>query len=154
VKVSAFLERNASLFPSSKGKKALDLAPSVGDNAFYLAKLGYAVEVIEPDREKANDLALRAERSGTHLKIIVADPSRIQLSRARYALMLCFYYVNRAAILQMKNGLAPLGIILMEALILKPKELQFFFKDFTVLKYEERLDKGPKAVASIIAQKS
>ena len=166
-KASPFLIQNSSFLTLTHGNRALDLTPGFGENAFFLAKLGFNVEGVEPDRTKAQELARRAEQSGTHLKIIVGDPSRIQCLRERYQVVLCFYKIDRNVVLQIKRGLSPDGVVFMESytrkqldfspvpdsVILKPKELQFFFKGYELLKYEERLEQGPKAVASIIARK-
>ena len=162
----AFLSRHAALIPRGAGK-ALDVAPGNGGNLFYLSRIGFSVDAIEPDKEKAKALAIKARTAGARVKIIIGDPSRIQFARGRYDLILCFYHVQPSAILQIKHGLRAGGFVLMESytqkqldfsdvpksILLKPKELLFFFKGYKIIQYEERLEKGPKAVASIIAQK-
>jgi tellurite methyltransferase len=165
--VSPLLLNNVRYFLPGQGKRALDVAVRDGTNALFLVRHGFYVEAIGHDRDLLQKVAEKAEKNGAHLKLIHGDPAKMRLQKEHYDLIVCLYYVNRNAILQMKQALKPEGIVVMESftqeqlrysqvqpeLVLKPKELLFFFKDFNVLKYEERLLKGPKAVAGIVAKK-
>lgn len=151
-----------------KGKSAFDSNPLKGGNAAFLASLGFQVQTVLPNKEDAQALASFALNHGVRLKILVAEPSRLRLGKEKYDLIVVFYQIHPSLIMQIKEALKPQGIVFMQSytrkqlefsnveasLLLKPKGLLFFFKDLKVLTYEEIIERGPKALAGIIAQKA
>jgi len=82
--------------------------------------------------------------------------------------IICFNYLQRSLIPQIKDGLRNGGMVVYETFIVdqakfgKPKnpyhllkhnELLDMFRDFRCLRYREGIIEGRKAIASIIAQK-
>ncbi len=134
---------------------------------FFLWKLGYRVDGITKDHALSLEIAANAEKVGAHVKLIVADPRRIRLTKEYHDLILCCYLVHPGLVLQMKMGLKHHGLVLMESytqqqpkvsgaskdLFLEPKQLLFFFKEFEILDYEETVHSGPYPIASILARK-
>ena len=154
------------LFP--KGN-TLDIAMGEGRNALYLAAQGFEVEGLEKD-EQAIAACLAAAKSGG-LKLIArtVDLENYQLTRDRYDLMICFYYLQRSLIPRIKESLKPGGMVVYETFLIDnhlqfghPKhreycfehnELLNFFRDFRVLYYREGMIEDRLAAAQIIAQK-
>ncbi len=83
-------------------------------------------------------------------------------------MIICFNYLQRSLISQIKDGLRQGGMVVYETFIIdqvqfgKPKnpdyllrhnELLNMFRDFRCLRYHEGIIEGRKAVASLIAQK-
>ena len=148
---------------------ALDLAMGAGRNAVYLAKEGFEVEGIEiaPDAvEKA--LAL-AKAENVEISAVVADlENGYRLKPYTYYLVVCFYYLHRPLIPEIKKALKPGGVVVYETYIcdqaqwgkpsnpdhlLKHDELLNMFCDWRIIKYREGIIEPRKAIASIIACK-
>jgi tellurite methyltransferase len=162
-----FLEENLELLP--KGR-ALDVAMGSGRNAIYLAKNGFEVEGIDISSDAVRVALERARSAGVTLKARVADLERDYLiERGAYHVILCFNYLQRSLIPQIKEGLRVGGMVVYETFIVdqarfgKPKnpdyllkhnELLDMFRDFRCLRYREGLVAQEKAVAGIIAEKS
>ncbi len=161
-----FLVENAELIP--KGR-ALDLAMGSGQNAIYLAQNGFKVEGVDISPEavsRANESALKA---GVTIKTVVADlEGDYRIVKEAYDLIICFHYLQRSLIPQIKDGLRQGGMIVYETFIddqarfgrpknpdhlLKRNELLDMFRDFRCLRYREGIMPGPKAIAGIVAEK-
>ena len=154
------------LFP--KGK-ALDIAMGEGRNALYLSAQGFEVEGLEKD-EEAIAACLAAAKSRC-LKLIArtVDLEDYHLNRERYDLIICFYYLQRSLIPQIRESLKPGGMVVYETFLIDnhlqfghPKhreycfehnELLNFFRDLRVLYYREGMIEDRLAAAQIIAQK-
>ena len=85
-----------------------------------------------------------------------------------YDLVICFNYLQRSLMPQMKNWVKLGGMLVYETFIvdqvrfgkpqnpdylLRHNELLRLFRDFRVLRYREGIIGGKKAIASILAQK-
>lgn len=161
-----FLVENVGLL--SKGR-ALDLAMGTGQNIIYLAKMGFKVEGIDISPQAVNRAMESAGRVGVTIKAQIADlEDDYNIEKDAYDLIICFNYLQRSLIPQIKDGLKKGGMIVYEtfivdqasfgkpsnpAFLLKYNELLDMFRDFRCLRYREGILPGPKAIAGILAQK-
>jgi SAM-dependent methyltransferase len=162
-----FLVENTGLLP--KGK-ALDLAMGNGRNALYLAKRGFEVEGVDISAESVNGALESAKNFGVNLKAMVADlENSYRIEKDSYEVIVCFNYLYRPIIPQIKEGLCRGGMVVYETFIVdqvqfgKPKnpdhllkhnELLDLFRDFRCLRYQEGIFESQRALAGIIAQKT
>jgi tellurite methyltransferase len=163
---SQFLVENNSLLPRGR---ALDIAMGSGRNAIYLATLGFEVEGVDSSHEAIEEALALAREQGVSIKTRVEDLEKIPyFVEGSYDLVICFNYLQRSLIPQMKNWVKPGGMLVYETFIIdhaifgKPRnpdyllmhnELLHMFRDFRVLRYREGVFGGKKAIASILAQK-
>ena len=161
-----FLVENIELLP--KGC-VFDVAMGHGRNAIYLAKMGFEIEGVDISTEAVNMAQELARKSGVNLKARLADlESNYRIRKSSYDVIICFKYLQRSLIQQMKDGLRTGGMVVYETFIVdqarfgKPKnpdhllkhnELLDLFRDFRCLRYREGIFESRKAIASIIAQK-
>jgi SAM-dependent methyltransferase len=162
-----FLVENIALLP--KGR-ALDVAMGAGQNAIYLVTNGFTVEGVDISPEAVNSALESARRVGVTIRTQVADlESNYYIEKNAYDVIICFNYLQRSLIPQIKDGLREGGMAVYETFIVdqvqfgKPKnpnyllkhnELLDMFRDFRCLRYREGIIEGHKAIASIIAEKS
>jgi SAM-dependent methyltransferase len=163
---SQFLVENVGLLPRGR---VLEVAMGSGRNAVYLAKLGFDVEGVDISLDAVNTALELAQEMGVSIKAQVIDlESNYLIEKDAYVVIICFNYLQRTLISQIKDGLLKGGMIVYETFIVdqakigKPKnpdyllthnELLDMFRDFRCLRYREGVFKGQKAIASIIAQK-
>ncbi len=161
-----FLVENTELLPRGR---ALDVAMGNGQNAIYLARMGFDVEGVDISREAVDTALEMALKVGITIKAQVADlESKYHIKEDAYEVIVCFNYLQRSLIPQIKDGLRQGGMVVYETFIVdqaqlgKPKnpdyllqhnELLDMFRDFRCLRYREGIIEGRKAVASIVAQK-
>jgi len=161
-----FLVENIELLP--KGR-ALDVAMGAGRNAIYLATMGFEVEGIDISPEAVNNALESARKAGVAIRAQVADlETGYHIKKGAYEVIICFNYLQRSLIAQIKGGLRKGGMAVYETFIvdqvrfgkprnpdylLKHNELLDMFRDFRCLRYREGVIEGRKAVAGIIAQK-
>lgn len=161
-----FLVENIELLP--KGR-VFDVAMGTGWNAIYLAKMGFDVEGVDISPEAVNTALESARKASVTIKARVADlEAGYCIEKGAYDVIICFSYLQRSLIPQIKNGLRRGGMIVYETFIvdqvqfgkpnnpdylLKYNELLRMFHDFRCLRYREGIIGGRKAIASIIAQK-
>jgi tellurite methyltransferase len=161
-----FLVDNVDLLPHGR---TLDVAMGNGRNAIYLAKMGFEVEGLDVSREAIKEALSRALEEGISIQTRVEDLEKIPyIDEDTYDLVICFSYLQRSLMPQMKNWVKLGGMLVYETFIVdqvmfgKPRnpdhllrhnELLHTFKDFRVLRYREGIIEGKKAVASIVAQK-
>ena len=151
----------------------LDLAMGSGRNAVFLARQGFHVEGVDVSADavrQAQQLAMQAE---VVIKAEMADlEGGYRIKKAAYDVIICFNYLQRSLMGQIKDGIKPMGMICYETYIidqlqfgrprnpqhlLEHNELLQVFKEFRCLRYREGIiqgNRGKKAVASIIAQKT
>ena len=162
-----FLVENVNLLP--KGQ-VLDVAMGTGANAVYLAGMGFKVEGVDISAEAVNTALELARKSGVNLKAELADlENNYRIRKSSYDVIICFKYLQRSLIQQMKDGLRTGGMVVYETFIVdqarfgKPKnpdhllkhnELLDLFRDFRCLRYREGIFESRKAIASIIAEKT
>ena len=161
-----FLVENVGLLP--KGR-ALDLAMGVGQNTIYLAKMGFKAEGVDISPEAVDKAMKSALGAGVTIKAQVVDlENDYYIKKDAYDLIICFNYLQRSLIPQIKDGLKKGGMLVYETFIidqarfgkpsnpdylLKYNELLDVFRDFRCLRYREGILPGPKAVAGIVAEK-
>lgn len=162
---SAVLVRHRDRLP--KGK-ALDVAMGYGRHARYLAEAGWEVDGIERDPEAIASVGADARQRGLPIRTIQADLETHRLPIAAYDLVVCFFYLDRALIPQLRETLKPGGVIVYETFTienqhrfgkpgrtefcLQPNELLSLFRGFEVLEAREGMVNG-QYVASLVARK-
>lgn len=161
-----FLVDNIDILPRGR---ALDVAMGSGKNAVYLTKMGFEVDGVDISAEAVSSALELARHFDVTIKGEVADlEGEYRISKDTYNVIICFNYLQRSPIPQIKDGLRIGGMVVYETFIvdqawfgkprnpsylLKHNELLHMFGDFRCLRYREGIMPGPKAVASIIAEK-
>ena len=163
---SPFLVDHIGLLP--KGR-VLDVAAGRGRNAVYLARQGFEVEGVDISREALDAARLLAETSGVSLVLRLMDLEKnVLLPEEAYDVVVCFNYLHRPLIPQLKKTLRSGGMMVYETYIVdqarfgKPKnpehllkhnELLTLFRDFRCLRYHEGIMERWKAIAGYIGVK-
>jgi tellurite methyltransferase len=163
---SQLLVDNLDLLPTGR---VLDVAMGIGRNAVYLAQKGFDVEGVDISPEAVHSALDHAREAGVTLKARVADlEGNYHITKNSYAVIICFHYLQRSLITQIKDGLQRGGIVMYETFtvdqarfgkptnpnyLLKHNELRELFNDFRCLFYREGVFEEGKALASIIAKK-
>ena len=163
---SRFLVDNITLLP--KGR-VLDVAMGRGRNAIYLSRMGFEVEGVDVSPEAVNNALELARQNAINLKATVADlEGNYQIAKGAYDVIVCFNYLQRSLIAQIKDGLRPGGMVVYETYtvdqprfgkpknpdyLLKYNELLDMFCEFRCLRYREGIIESRKAVAGIVAEK-
>jgi len=166
LKPAQLLVENVELLP--KGR-VLDVAMGSGQNAIYLAKMGFDVEGVDISHEEVNTALNWARRAGISIRVQVADlEGDYYVEKGVYDVIICFNYLQRSLIPEIKGGLRKGGMVVYETFIVdqaqfgKPKnpdyllkhnELLNMFRDFRCLYYREGIVEDRKATAGIIAEK-
>jgi 2-polyprenyl-3-methyl-5-hydroxy-6-metoxy-1,4-benzoquinol methylase len=161
-----FLVDNISLIPCGR---ALDIAMGTGRNAIYLAKMGFRVEGVDASSEKIEVALERARMEDVSILAREEDLEKIPyIEEEAYDLVICFNYLQRSLMPQIKNWVKTGGTLMYETYtidqqqlgkpkspdhLLKHNELLHTFQDFCVVRYREGIIGGKRAIASIIAQK-
>ena len=161
-----FLVENIGLLPRGR---ALDIAMGTGRNGIYLARMGFRVEGVDASVEAVNEALARSRAEGVSIQIRVEDLETIPyFDEEVYDLVICFNYLQRSLMPQLRNWVKPGGMVVYETFIvdqarfgrprnpdhlLRHNELLHTFRDFRVLRYREGVLEDRKAVASILAQK-
>ena len=145
------------------------MAMGNGRNAIYLARMGFKVEGVDLSSEAVNNAIGAARKVGVTIKARVTDlEGSYYIEKDAYDVIICFNYLQRSLIPQIKDGLRRGGIVVYETFIVdqaqfgKPKnpdyllkhnELLNMFHDFRCLRYREGIIKSHQAIASLIAEK-
>jgi tellurite methyltransferase len=130
--------------------------------------MGFQVEGVDASREAVEEALVRARDQGLFIQTRVENLEKIpHFEEGAYDLVICFNYLQRSLMPEMKNWVKPSGMLVYETFIVdqvqfgKPRnpdhllrhnELLHTFRDFRVLRYREGVIEGKKAVASIVAQ--
>ncbi|EFK09691.1 methyltransferase domain protein [delta proteobacterium NaphS2] len=163
---SSFLVDHIDLL--RKGR-VLDVATGRGRNAVYLARQGFEVEGVDISKEALDAARLLAETFGVSLILRLMDLEKdVLLPKEAYDVVVCFNYLHRPLIPQLKQTLRPGGTMVYETYIVdqarfgKPKnpehllkhnELLTLFQDFRCLRYHEGIMERRKAIAGYIGVK-
>jgi tellurite methyltransferase len=163
---SQFLVDNVELLP--KGR-VLDVAMGSGRNAVYLAKLGFEVEGIDISAEAVDNAMTSARQNHIDLNAKVKDLEKNhKIEKGAYDIIICFNYLQRSLMPQIKEGLRSGGMVVYETYLidqprfgkprnpdylLKHNELLDIFRGFRCLRYREGIIENRKAVAGIVAEK-
>lgn len=169
IEPALFLVENIGLLP--KGQ-VLDIAMGSGRNAIYLAKMGFHVEGVDISSEAVSNALESAQKAGVTLNAQTIDlESEYQIRKNAYNVIICFSYLQRSLIPQIKDGLRKGGVVVYETFLVdqaqwsKPKnpdyllkhnELLNMFRDFRCLRYREGIIENRddrRAIASILAKK-
>jgi tellurite methyltransferase len=162
-----FLVENIELLP--KGR-VLDVGMGFGRNAVYLAKMGFTVEGVDISEEAVQSARQSARENGVEIRVQTADLEKdYRIEQAAFDVIICFNYLQRSLIPQMKAGLKEGGLVVYETYIidqarlfgrprnpdflLRHNELLDMFRDFRCLRYREGVIENRKAIASLVAQK-
>ena len=164
---ASFLVEHIGLLP--KGR-ALDVAMGSGRNSIYLAGMGFEVEGVDISPEAVETARQLARANGVTLRAEVVDLEKNYLiSPTTYDLIICFNYLQRSLIPQIKAGLKYGGMIVYETFtvdqiqfgrprnpdfLLHYNELLNMFRDFRCLRYREGIFANSQAIASLIAVKN
>ncbi|HEY5599077.1 MAG TPA: methyltransferase domain-containing protein [Candidatus Manganitrophaceae bacterium] len=117
---SALIIEHLPRFP--KGR-ALDIATGYGRNALYLAAHGYDVEAL--DRDEAGLAFIRAEAEKHRLPCVATAvdlEGEKPLPGRDYALISCFYYLDRKLIPHIKEALKKGGVLVYETFLIDQHE--------------------------------
>jgi 2-polyprenyl-3-methyl-5-hydroxy-6-metoxy-1,4-benzoquinol methylase len=163
---SQFLVDNITLLP--KGW-VFDVAMGNGRNAIYLASMGFNVEGVDISFEAVNNALELARKAGVTIRAETVDlETKYSIKKDSYNSIICFYYLQRSLITQIKDGLKVGGVVVYETYIVdqtkfgRPKnpdyllehnELLDMFRDFRCLRYHEGIVEDRMAIASIVAEK-
>ncbi len=161
-----FLVENIRLLPEGR---ALDVAMGTGRNAIYLAKMGFDVDAVDISPEAVNAALESARKAGVAIRARVANlKGDYSVEKSAYDVIICFNYLQRSLIPQIRDGLRKGGMVVYETFIvdqaqfgkpnnpdylLQHNELLDMFHDLRCLRYREGIMGSCKAIASIIAQK-
>jgi len=161
-----FLQENVQLLP--KGR-VLDVAMGKGQNAVFLAKMGFAVEGVDISSDAVKTALEAARKAGVAINADAADlEGDYRIKPGAYDVIICFRYLQRSLIPQIKDGLRKGGMVVYETFtieqarfgrpknpdyLLKHNELLEMFRDFRCLHYWEGILKNRRAVAQILAEK-
>jgi tellurite methyltransferase len=161
-----FLVEHVSLLPRGQ---VLDIAMGNGRNAVYLAARGFEVEGVDISEVAIQNACQLAKEQNTIIKARVADlENDYRIFPDSYDVIICFNYLQRSLIPQIKSGLRPGGMVVYETFIIdqvkfgKPRnpdflleynELLKMFCDFRCLRYREGIFENRKAIASLLASK-
>jgi tellurite methyltransferase len=161
-----FLVENIALLPRGR---ALDVAMGSGRNSVYLAKMGFQVEGVDRSAEAVQDALQLAAQNSVTIRAEISDlENDYQVKPETYEVVICFNYLQRSLIPQIKSGIKKGGMVVYETYIidqtrfgrphnpdflLRYNELLDKFRDFRCLRYREGIFDNSQAIASIIAQK-
>lgn len=162
-----FLVENIGLLPVGR---ALDMAMGNGRNAVFLAQAGFTVESVDRSAEAVQTALEAAKSAGVTINAKIADlESGYIIEKDAYDVIICFNYLHRPLIPQIKGGIKAGGMIVYETFtvdqprfghphnpdfLLRYNELLDMFRDFRCLRYREGIFNNSRAIASIAAQKT
>ena len=145
------------------------MAMGNGREAVYLAQRGFEVEGVDISAERVDNALELAQQAGVTVRAEVVDlEGDYQSRRGVYDVIICFRYLYRPLIPQIRDGLRPGGVVVYETYLvdqaqwgkpqdpehlLRHNELLDMFRNFRCLRYREGIISDKKAVASIVAEK-
>lgn len=151
---ASFLAENYQYIPYEG--TVLDMGMGEGRNAVFLAQKGYKVTGVDISSVAVKKSYMLAQEFGVKIKGVVASLTNYKIPPQSFDAIICFYWVDRSLINQIKTWLKPGGILIYEAHtirqksvkrdesvdddnFLKEQELLKMFSGMRVLKYEEPL---------------
>lgn len=166
-----FLVENLALLP--RAGRVLDVAMGTGRHALFLASRGYEVMGVDISPVAVQLCLEQASRLGLHIEAICADLTSWQWPQSAFDVVLNFYFLDRGLCPRMEAALRPGGVLVFETFttaqrqfgwgpseddfLLRPGELPQLFPRLRAIRFRESIvqegDRGPKAVASLIARK-
>jgi SAM-dependent methyltransferase len=94
--------------------KALDIAMGEGRNGVFLAKKGFSVEGVDLSEVALKKAKRLARENGVTMVTTVADLTQYKVREKTYSLILMIDYFQRSLIPQIRKGLRPDGVFLLE----------------------------------------
>jgi tellurite methyltransferase len=161
-----FLQEHLALLPRSH---ALELAMGEGHEAIFLAQRGFLVTGVDISEIAVARALQMARRAGVSIDAQVMDLRTAALPSETYDVVICFYYLQRDLFPHIVRTLKPGGMVIYEtytkeqvrygyptnpAYLLEPNELLKAFEPLRIRLYRDLIVAGPKAVASVIAEKN
>lgn len=150
---------------------ALDLATGHGRNALFLAEQGYDVQAIDIAPAALEVAAHRADERDVSVEWITADIDEFDLPTNSYDVITLSYYYNFNKLPEIKEALAPGGVLLYEHHLqsvdpvdrgpsgdryrMRSNNLLRACSDLTILRYEEatrEMKNSSGAVVSLVAR--
>ena len=127
------------------------------------------MEGVDTSLEAIEKALKHAQEEGVSIQIRVEDLENMPyIDEEAYELVICFNYLQRSLMPQIKNWVKLGGFLVYETFttdqlqfskpqnpdyLLRHNELLNTFRDFRVLRYREGIFEGRKAIASLLAQK-
>lgn len=164
------LAENVEWLPEGR---ALDLATGTGRNALFLADRGYDVDAIDVAPSALERASEAADERGVDVEWLAADIDEFDFPDGEYDVITISYYVNFDRLPDIKEALAPGGVLLYEHHLrtaepvdrgpsgnryrMRSNDLLRAGLDLTVLRYEEStrtVDGDTTAVATLVARNS
>ncbi len=124
---------------------------------------------IDISHEAVASALKNAKESGVDLEALIGDlEGNYQIGKESYDVIICFNYLHRSLMPQIKSGIRAGGMVVYETYLvdqtkfgkprnpdylLKHNELLEIFRDFRCLRYREGIIEDRKAVAGIVAEK-
>lgn len=162
------LPENVDWLPDGR---ALDLATGQGRNALFLAEHGYDVDAVDIAPAALEEARRRADDRGVTVEWIAADIDEFELPTDAYDVITISYYYNFNKLPDVKDALAPGGVVLYEHHLrssesvdrgpsgdryrMRSNDLLRACSDLTVLRYEEatrEVNGKIGAVVSLVAR--
>lgn len=141
-----------------KSGKVLDLGSGSGRHALFLAKMGFKVTAVDNAKEKIAELKQRTKMENVRIVAKCVDVRKFRAS-SKYdvviATMLLHFFTKRQIseiVARIKSYTKPNGLNVVSVLtdkhqkgarphLFKAKELKQYYKDWSILEYEEKLSK-------------
>ena len=141
----------------------------MGRHALWLARRGWSVTLADISPVGLEEARRRARKAGVKLHLRQRDLRKARLPRARYDLVLVFFFLERKLFPALARALKPGGILLYKTytrpqrklntggprdprFLLKENELRRAFPGLQILSYREVV--AEKAVAELVARKN
>jgi tellurite methyltransferase len=163
---NAFLREHLAMLPRGH---VLELAMGEGHNAVFFAKQGYRVTGIDVSDAAVERTLSSARQARVYLEARREDLCSAILPANTYDVIACFNYLQRSLWPQIISALRPGGMVIYETFsvdqvryghptdrryLLAPNELIEAFHALRIRIYRDLVVYGPKAVASLIAEKT
>lgn len=161
-----FLLDHLHFFPHTG--RGLDVAMGLGHNAQILSKRGLKMIGVDISRVALN----QAQWNYPFLQLLQCDLPAIRFKRHSFSVILNFWFLDRTVTQYFRDWLKPGGILMFETMIaadenrnqnvnpdylLAPHELRKTFADWTILVYDEDVNKSVKGkvrqAVRLLAQK-
>jgi len=97
---------------SARGNMALDIACGMGRHSKYLASLGFEVDALD-----ISSVAIEELKGTPNINAMEVDFDTYTLSKDKYHIIICTYFLDRNLFDQMIAALKPNGIILFETFL-------------------------------------
>ncbi|MDH3640170.1 MAG: class I SAM-dependent methyltransferase [Gammaproteobacteria bacterium] len=148
--------------------RSLDVASGLGDNAMFLAGLGFETYAVDGSFNALSMAQARARAHNLNIHTWVADLDTYPLPECAFEVILVMRFLNRSLIEQFKNALRPGGLFVYKtfnanfltnkpdfppAYVLQPGELATFFRNWRCIETNDRPD-NPETESYWIGQKS